>query len=83
MFVVQNGLLLDRVLFTFNKKYGNSVQRNRSRRISREAYRMIKHRLMIGFDFVVLVYPGADNLETRMGQLEGVFSKAGLFTEVK
>jgi hypothetical protein len=44
---------------------------------------MIKHRLMIGFDFVVLVYPGADNLETRMGQLEGVFSKAGLFTEAK
>ncbi len=44
---------------------------------------MIKHRLRIGFDLVVLVYPGADSSRTRIGQLEGVFTKAGLYTEAK
>jgi ribonuclease P protein component len=54
------------------------VERNRARRVGREAYRHIRNRLKQGYDLVLLVYPGRDNLPARMDQLENLFSRAGL-----
>ncbi|WP_369695313.1 ribonuclease P protein component [Gracilinema caldarium] len=81
LFVVQNGLPVNRIAFTFARKYGNAVQRNRSRRLSREVYRLLKARLCIGYDLVLLVYPGADTFADRLEQLETLFRKAGLFLD--
>ncbi|MDR0785400.1 MAG: ribonuclease P protein component [Treponema sp.] len=76
LFVLQNGLERNRIAFTFARKFGNAVQRNRSRRVSREAYRRLKSATQRGFDLVLLVYP-PDGLSTeeRMKQLTILFKK--------
>lgn len=79
LFVIQNGLSVNRIVFTFARKYGNAVMRNRSRRLSREAFRMISYRLRPGHDLVLLVYPGMDVFTDRVRQFHILFSKAGLF----
>jgi protease-4 len=81
LFVIQNGLPVNRIAFTFARKYGNAVQRNRSRRLSREVFRLLKARLRSGYDLVLLVYPGGDTFNNRMEQLEILFQKAGLFLD--
>ncbi|MFP3091531.1 ribonuclease P protein component [Treponema sp. TIM-1] len=79
LFFKRNGLPHNRVVFTFGRKYGNAVKRNRSRRCGREAYRLIRNELKTGYDLVLLVYPGNDSFAGRMEQLRVLFSKAGLF----
>ena len=80
LFIMQNGLSVNRIVFTFARKYGNAVMRNRSRRLSREAFRLISFRLRPGYDLVLLVYPGRDVFSGRVQQFHILFSKAGLFT---
>jgi ribonuclease P protein component len=82
LFYLENGMKVNRVAFTFPRKYGNAVERNRSRRLSREAYRLTKPRMKGGFDLVILVYPGGDNYQRRVHQLDSLFVKAGLITDV-
>jgi ribonuclease P protein component len=80
LFRLENGLARNRIAFTFARKFGNAVERNRARRVGREAYRLLKNRLKSGYDLVLLVYPGKDFLEDRIDQLETLFSRAGLLT---
>jgi len=74
----RNGLLLNRIAFSFPRKYGNAVKRNYSRRLSREAYRLLRSELRQGYDLVLLIYPGRDEFPARMEQLRALFLKAGL-----
>lgn len=78
LFVLENGLEKNRIVFTFPRGYGTAVERNHSRRLSKEAYRIIKHDLMTGYDLTVLVYPGKDSFPVREKQLKTLFVKAGL-----
>jgi ribonuclease P protein component len=78
LFTLRNGLPHNRVAFTFPRKYGTAVERNLSRRLSREAYRLLRNELRKGFDLVLLVYPGRDDFSTRKEQLRGLFSRADL-----
>jgi ribonuclease P protein component len=48
-----NGLTWSRLGFSVGGKFGNSVRRNRFRRICREAYRLHKHELPVGFDIII------------------------------
>jgi ribonuclease P protein component len=73
-----NGLKYNRVAFSFPRKYGNAVERNHSRRLSREAYRLLRSGLRQGYDLVLMVYSSRDNFSARMGQLRVLFLKAGL-----
>jgi ribonuclease P protein component len=75
----------NRICFSLVKGYGNAVSRNRARRLGREAYRLIKNRLLCGYDLILLVYPDTGKilpkmpvLSDRTWQLESLFSKAGL-----
>ena len=79
LFLMRNGLPENRIVFTFARKYGNAVTRNRSRRLSREAFRFTSSGLSPGHDLVLLVYPGKDAFAARVRQLHILFSKAGLF----
>jgi ribonuclease P protein component len=81
LFFLENGLSYNRIAFTFRRKFGNAVERNRSRRLSREAYRLSRKALKTGFDFVVLVSPGKDVYTTRIEQMRGVFLKAAMVAE--
>ena len=81
LFILQNRLPINRIVFTFTRKYGNAVMRNRSRRLSREAYRLMSSRLRTGYDLVLLVYPGMDDFASRGEQLRILFSKAGFFVK--
>jgi ribonuclease P protein component len=80
LFRLENGLAQNRIAFTFARKFGNAVERNRARRVGREAYRLLKNRLKSGYDLVLLVYPGKDFLADRIDQLVTLFSRAGLLT---
>ena len=69
----------NRICFALPRGYGTAVQRNHSKRLSREAYRQIKSHLNTGYDIVLLVYPGNDSFSTRCEQIRYLFTKAGIF----
>lgn len=74
----RNGLSHNRIAFTFARKFGNAVERNCSRRLSREVYRHLRNELRQGYDLVLLVYPGRDVFSLRQEQLRELFFRAGL-----
>lgn len=78
VFFLPNGMECNRVLFTFPRKYGNAVQRNRSRRRGREIFRLNGSRLKKGFDLVFLFFPGKDKFSDRLAQFEILCKRAGL-----
>ena len=57
LFYIKNGLAWNRIAFTFARKFGNAVRRNRARRLGRECYRQMRGSLDTGWDLVLLLYP--------------------------
>ncbi len=60
LYVDQNEVGPARLGIVAGRRYGNAVQRNRIKRLIREAFRRIRHDLPAGVDCVVLPRPGAD-----------------------
>lgn len=54
-YAIRNGLPFCRLGITASKKVGNAVQRNRARRIVREAYRLYEPAVSPGWDFVFVI----------------------------
>ena len=72
-----------RVGITTSKKVGNAVQRNRSRRVIREAFRALAPRVRPGFDLVLVARgktPYVKSTDVRR-QLELQLQAAGLLRE--
>lgn len=53
---------------TASRKAGNSVQRNRAKRLIRESLRAMEPRILPGFDLVIVVRPAAHTLKCAEAQ---------------
>jgi len=83
LFVLRNDLPRNRICFTFSKG-GNAVKRNRAKRVAREAYRLLKPRLLNGYDLILLLFRSTEgdrkevSFSFKTSQLEPLFRRAGL-----
>ncbi len=78
LYFLPNGLEFNRIAFPIPRGYGNAVERNMSKRFSRETYRFFKSRLNTGYDIILFVYPGNDSFFSRCEQFKTLCRKAGL-----
>ena len=81
LFFMLNDKNINRIGFPLPRGYGNAVERNRSRRYSRETYRFFKSRLNTGYDMLLLVFPGNDSFLSRCEQFKTLCKKAGLLKD--
>lgn len=54
VYILKNRKGANRLGLTASKKTGGAVERNRSRRIMKEAYRLSEQSLPVGYDFVLV-----------------------------
>lgn len=59
-----------RLGITASRKVGNSVERNRAKRLVREVFRLHRAKLQPGSDIVVIVRAGADKLSFEHAESE-------------
>ena len=78
LFYLRNDSNKNRIAFVLPRGYGNAVQRNRSKRLSREAYRYLKSHLNTGYDLLLFIYPGNDTFPSRCEKFRCLCQKAGL-----
>ena len=63
VFCRKNNLPYNRIAFLASKKVGNSVVRNRARRLMKESYRQIFERLAVGYDIIFIARKTIVNLK--------------------
>ena len=81
---IKNDFAFTRVLITFIRNYGNSVARNRDKRIVKEIYRHIKKDVLPGFDLIFILLTGNFSFNDRQMHILDILNKAGLLqTEQK
>jgi len=79
LFLKKNGLPYNRIAFLASKKVGNSVVRNRARRLMKESYREIKEHMDIGYDFIFIARKTICNLKCAdvKKSMEAAIKRAG------
>lgn len=69
---------LNRLGISLVRKFGTSVQRNRTKRLIREIYRLNKNRIKPGYDLLFVLFPGDYGYEERSRQFDDLLRKADL-----
>jgi ribonuclease P protein component len=79
LFMKKNSLPYNRVAFLASKKVGNSVVRNRARRLMKESYREMKGNLPAGYDFIFIARKTICNLKCAdvKKSMEAAVKRAG------
>lgn len=54
LFYKKNNLSYNRIAFLASKKVGNSVKRNRARRLMKESFRFLKDEIKVGYDIIFI-----------------------------
>lgn len=75
---VQNDLTFNRFAVALVRKYGNAVERNKSKRCMREIYRNIKFSIIPGLDIVLVLYPGDFSFSDRKNQFFSLLKRGEL-----
>ena len=80
LFFIKNGLDYNRMAFLASKKVGNSVQRNRARRLMRESWRQISGQFPVGYDIVLIARNSINgkNCPQVMTSLNRAVQRSGL-----
>jgi ribonuclease P protein component len=58
--------------------FSGAVERNRQKRLVRESYRLLKPRVMPGYDLAFVLYPGAYGWSERSRQVQTLLRRVGL-----
>ncbi len=85
MYVYDTQLGQSRLGITVSKKVGNSVQRNRVKRLIREAFRILKLELLPHYDIVVVGRKAAYGLSMPQvrDSLHKLFHRASILTDTE
>lgn len=80
IYVMKNKSGARRLGITVAKKIGSAVERNRAKRIIREAYRNLERKTIEGFDLVIVARKKTIYLKSTdlVRALSGMFSSAGI-----
>lgn len=81
LFYKKNGLSYNRIAFLASKKVGNSVERNRARRLMRENYRVLKDNIRQGYDLIFIARNSINGKKAYdvKKSMAGSISKAKLY----
>ncbi len=83
LYSLKNGLEISRLGVSVRKKFGNSVKRNRVKRLIKEAFRLNKDNVVKGYDIIII--PRFSAAEVGFFVIERSFLKllkrAGLWKE--
>ena len=81
LFYMKNGLSYNRIAFLASKKVGNSVKRNRARRLMKENYRFLGENIREGYDLIFIARNTINGKKAGdVGKsMNRAVSKAGLF----
>ena len=83
MFFCRNKLNWSRIAVTFKRGYGNSVERNKTKRLVKEIYRNLKYKISEGYDIIFLVYKRDLTYAEIEKTLIFLFKNAGLINDIK
>lgn len=70
VYVQRNKLSVNRLGITVGKKFGNSVQRNRMKRLIRENYRIFNKDMIKGYDIVIAARPSVRSAASPNNRLK-------------
>lgn len=77
----RNRITWNRIAVVLRKGYGNSVERNRAKRLVKEIYRNLKNSLPGGFDFIFFITGKLKDYKAADTTIVSLFRQAG-FTDV-